>query len=102
MQIDLLNEHYNPSWDSNINEYSDGMAVYGHGLKKVQEAFHKFAIDKDGKQKDYISFEEWKQLFSDLFFSSNEQDFGNYLFGELICKMSYFSTKLLCNSTNDK
>uniref|UniRef100_A0A914PTQ6 EF-hand domain-containing protein n=1 Tax=Panagrolaimus davidi TaxID=227884 RepID=A0A914PTQ6_9BILA len=73
-------------WDLNINEYSDGMAVYGHGLEEAHAAFHKFAIDKDGKQKDYISFEEWKQLFSDLFFSSNEKDLGNYLFGDLNAK----------------
>uniref|UniRef100_A0AC34GSR6 EF-hand domain-containing protein n=1 Tax=Panagrolaimus sp. ES5 TaxID=591445 RepID=A0AC34GSR6_9BILA len=73
-------------WDMNIDEYSDGMAVYGHGLQEAHQAFHKFAIDKDGKQKDYISFEEWKKLFSDLFFSSNEHDLGNYLFGDLNVK----------------
>ena len=73
-------------WDLNVDEYADGMAVYGHGLQEAHESFGKFAVDSDGKPKDYISFEEWSNLFFDLFFSSDEKDLGNYLFGNLNVK----------------
>ena len=66
-----------------ITEYADGMSVYGHELHEAQDAFHKFAVDKNGEAKDHVTFDEWKHLFYDLFFSADKKALGNHLFGIL-------------------
>ena len=66
-----------------INEYADGMSVYGHELKEAHEAFHKFAVDKKGQPKSHLTYDEWKELFYDLFFSADKKALGNHLFGIL-------------------
>ncbi|CAJ0607343.1 unnamed protein product [Cylicocyclus nassatus] len=64
-----------------IEEYIDGMNVYGVRRPEAKEAFQKFALDANGKYVPRVSKEMWSRHFHDLFYSSDKNAPGNHLFG---------------------
>ncbi|CAJ0607342.1 unnamed protein product [Cylicocyclus nassatus] len=64
-----------------IEEYIDGMNVYGVKRPEAKEAFQKFAVDASGKNVPVVSKEMWARHFYDLFYSTDKNALGNHLFG---------------------
>ncbi|VDM75661.1 unnamed protein product [Strongylus vulgaris] len=64
-----------------VEEYIDGMNVYGVKRSHAKEAFQKFAVDEHGKPLTHVSKEMWSRYFNDLFYSNDKNTPGNHLFG---------------------
>ncbi|EYC23930.1 hypothetical protein Y032_0014g2223 [Ancylostoma ceylanicum] len=64
-----------------VEEYIDGMNVYGMKRAECKEAFQKFAVDEKGAPVAKLSKELWSRYFHELFYSTDKNALGNHLFG---------------------
>uniref|UniRef100_A0A0K0CW61 EF-hand domain-containing protein n=1 Tax=Angiostrongylus cantonensis TaxID=6313 RepID=A0A0K0CW61_ANGCA len=64
-----------------IEEYVDGMSVYGLNSPASREAFKKFSVNQKGASKSVITQEMWSKYFDELFYSTDRNALGNHLFG---------------------
>ncbi|KHJ74728.1 hypothetical protein OESDEN_07898 [Oesophagostomum dentatum] len=64
-----------------VEEYIDGMNVYGMKRAHCREAFQKFAVDEKGAPIPRITEEMWSRYFNELFYSTDKNALGNHLFG---------------------
>jgi len=67
-----------------ISEYADGLATYGFDRDDAHVAFKKFAVDAKGKPLTSIDFPQFKKLWQEYFYSSDENAHGNFLFGTIL------------------
>ncbi|KAK6735246.1 hypothetical protein RB195_018432 [Necator americanus] len=64
-----------------VEEYIDGMNVYGMKRSDCKEAFQKFAVGEHGASIPKINQELWSRYFHELFYSTDRNALGNHLFG---------------------
>ncbi|KJH52083.1 hypothetical protein DICVIV_01785 [Dictyocaulus viviparus] len=64
-----------------IDEYVDGMLVYGLDRDASRKAFQKFSVDDDGVYVPVITPTIWSTYFHELFHSIDRNALGNHLFG---------------------
>ncbi|KAJ1350602.1 hypothetical protein KIN20_006428 [Parelaphostrongylus tenuis] len=63
-----------------IEEYVDGMSVYGVDSQTSREAFKKFFVDQKEDFKPVFTQAMWSKYFDELFYSTDKNALGNYLF----------------------
>jgi len=66
-----------------LAEYTDGMNTYGFTSEQSHEAFHIFAVDKNGNPAKSIDPKQWRNYFYEYYFSTDKKALGNHLFGKM-------------------